>query len=478
MPGASPLRLLAVVAAVVAATGSLAAGDGAPGHRDDDGVPAHLHLGEVKGGELGTIDDATPMAFWQTPYLACDTPPDVTSPSAPPGCRDGEELRWTVVVGDTDADLLRVDLDQPYRQDAFDLHVVSPDGAIATSPGGGTNYSHGVAVEFPEAGEWTVRLTPDRTAGTIVRLRAGLVARFDPTGDGGERPLLPNLRATPPFEFGLVAPVNPLNSMFLASDDQNPGVEAAGLRPLSCTPDEVQEASDPSRTSEPAVLVRCLRFTSGPHNVGDGHLDLRFPFRSRALAGGDRVEEMTQVVHHADGSMVERPAGTWEYHATHGHYHYVDILHYRLLAVRDAPAGVLEQVGRGRKSGLCPDDQGYGDWSSFGQSPDGAVARAQSGSCLPAFGTGDHAMGLSAGWGDYYRWQRPGQYVDFSGQPDGLYVVQVTIDPTDNVLEQDESDNTSYALVRVTGDEVELLERGHGESPWDPTARPIDDGRA
>jgi hypothetical protein len=38
----------------------------------------------------------------------------------------------------------------------------------------------------------------------------------------------------------------------------------------------------------------------------------------------------------------------------------------------------------------------------------------------------------------------------------------------DNVVESDETDNISYAHVRVTGSEVEVLETGLGQSPWDP----------
>ncbi len=461
---------MALAAASIAASGIDADGN----HVDAPDAPAHEHLGEVASGHLGTLFGGDVALFWQTPPFACDGEPAATGVSAPATCDEVAAFEWTFDVGPTDASLLRVDWDQPYRQDDHALEVTAPDGEVLRAASGNT-YSRGVSWEFPYAGTWTVRLEPLRTDGTIVRLRAGLVEPPTPA-DGA---LLPNLRATPPFEFGFVAPINPANSMFLAGDDQNPGVEAAGVRPMSCTADEVQEASDPSRNDEPVLLLRCLRFTAGPHNVGPGHLDLRFPIRSRVLAGEprDTIEEMTQVIHHADGSLAERRAGTWEYHATHGHYHYVDVLYYELLAVRDATAGTLEQVGIGRKSGLCPADQGYGEWSSFLQSPQNQVGSAQQGSCLPAFGLGDHAMGISAGWGDYYRWQRPGQYVDFSGQGDGLYVVRVTIDVLDNVLETDETDNASYALVRVIGDAVEVLERGIGQDPWDPARVVHDDGR-
>ena len=39
------------------------------------------------------------------------------------------------------------------------------------------------------------------------------------------------------------------------------------------------------------------------------------------------------------------------------------------------------------------------------------------------------------------------------------------------MLETDDDDNYGYGLVRITGDEVETLERGIGRSPWDPHKR-------
>ncbi|MDP1795606.1 MAG: hypothetical protein Q8K63_15825, partial [Acidimicrobiales bacterium] len=78
-------------------------------------------------------------------------------------------------------------------------------------------------------------------------------------------------------------------------------------------------------------------------------------------------------------------------------------------------------------------------------------------------------IGLSVGWGDVYRWQRPGQYVEFGGLTEGVYVVRTTADKFNHVLEENENDNTSYALIRVTGEQIDILERGQGLDPWDST---------
>jgi hypothetical protein len=59
-------------------------------------------------------------------------------------------------------------------------------------------------------------------------------------------------------------------------------------------------------------------------------------------------------------------------------------------------------------------------------------------------------------------------YVEFGNNPDGLYVVRITINAGHEVLESSYANNSAYALVKVTGDRVQELERGQGMSPWDP----------
>jgi hypothetical protein len=65
-----------------------------------------------------------------------------------------------------------------------------------------------------------------------------------------------------------------------------------------------------------------------------------------------------------------------------------------------------------------------------------------------------------------YRWQRPGNYVDFGDNPDGDYVLRLTADPLDVVLETTTDDNVAYAWITVVGDEI--TEQGRGTDPWDP----------
>lgn len=171
------------------------------------------------------------------------------------------------------------------------------------------------------------------------------------------------------------------------------------------------------------------------------------------------------MIVYSDGSFETRPAGTYSFHTTHAHFHDDGILTYELFRVDGA---TLTPAGMGTKSGSCPADQLMGEWRLFGQEPAGlfGVGDTPTGSC---YGTADSGMlALTGGWGDVYRRQRPGQYVEFSGNGDGHYVARATVDKGNTTLETDETDNASYALIRVSGRRVELVERGQGASHLDP----------
>ena len=46
----------------------------------------------------------------------------------------------------------------------------------------------------------------------------------------------------------------------------------------------------------------------------------------------------------------------------------------------------------------------------------------------------DHfKQGMSVGWTDEYNWFLPGQYVEVTGVPDGDYILDTTVDPTDRL---------------------------------------------
>ena len=276
-------------------------------------------------------------------------------------------------------------------------------------------------------------------------------------------PLLPNLRTVPPVELGFVAPVTPNGSY--PPDKANPPAEVLGTPLYSCTQDE----SAPAEAGG-AGAIDCLRLTSGPMNVGAGPFDMRFTFVDDLVDGSADPALLRgpifQAVHYSNGTTQMRPAGTYIFHTTHAHFHDENILSYDLYRVTDAKRGLLVPAGTGTKSGFCPADQLFGDWWSFDQQERGYFGEGDNptGNC---FSPSDGLLGLTSGWGDVYRWQRPGQYVEFAGNGDGLYVVRATVDKANHILESNETDNTSYTLIRVVGRSVDTIERGRGRSPWD-----------
>jgi hypothetical protein len=364
---------------------------------------------------------------------------------------------------------LRVALDTPERTNTFNVDLIDPSGSVATSFGTSNSFDAEGFVMHPAAGRWTVRVMPADVSHGSFRMRAKLERRV-PVKPSGHVALLPELRADPPYEFTMIAPANPLNGLY-PPDTVNPPLDVAGVHPLSCTVDEMAPNSGPGADIvQGGAATRCLRFTSGPMNVGIGVYEMHFTYAQDIVNGQIASPVATgplfQTIHYGDGTTSTRRAGTYSFHVTHAHFHDNHILDYQLFRVE--AGNRLVKAGAGTKSGFCPANQLFGEWRSFTQdAPDGLIGSGDTGTgnCQnPA----DGVLGLSPGWGDVYRWQRPGMYVEFGTQPDGLYVVRITIDAGHEVLESSYANNSAYALVKVQGDHVQEIERGQGLSPWDP----------
>lgn len=369
---------------------------------------------------------------------------------------------------------LRVGIATPERTDTFAVEIYDPSGALRASDSTSNQFNSEAQVAEPEAGQWTVVVRAEDVSRASYRLRAKLESVTPEsriaTGTSNRRPLYPNLRTVPPYEFTFTAPLNPANGVY-PPDTVNPPASVAGITLASCSIDEYLPTE-----AGGADAVHCLRLTSGPINVGEGLYDMRFRLLDDFIAGTAVlnpaeafsrlvVGDMKQAVHYSDGSVEFVEAGTYSFHPTHAHFHDDYILSYYLARVTDAATGEFHRVGAGTKSGFCPADQLWGDWRAFGQGTEKPGGDSAFGSC---FSPTDGFVGLSVGWGDVYRWQRPGQYVEFAGQGNGRYVINAIVDEYNNVIESDETDNISYAYVDIQGETITILERGWGASPWDP----------
>jgi hypothetical protein len=389
--------------------------------------------------------------FWQGGYVA-DHVVTQQLPSAQ-ACQVTHCWTWKLELT-APAHRLRVGLDTPSRESSFTVEVLNAAGAVVGTATNSNRFNIETFIATPAKGSYTVRVVPRNAAYARFRLRAKAEAK--PTPYRKKTMLLPNLQATPPYEFTFTAPANPLNGLY-PPDTVNPPLDVLGVHPLSCAADEMAENG----------AQRCLRLTTGPRNAGPGPMDLGYVPIDHQL-GLVAEGPVTQYLHYSDGSMTTRPAGTFLFYKTHAHYHFQDILDYSIyrVGVRNA----LTPAGHGTKAGFSPADQLFADWATFSQEEGTYVEGAST-----ARSVGASTFGLSVGWGDVYRWQRPGQYVEFAGDGDGLYVVRSVVDIRNHVLETDETDNAAYAYVQITGESVRIIERGQGLSPWDPRKKVFTD---
>lgn len=218
----------------------------------------------------------------------------------------------------------------------------------------------------------------------------------------------------------------------------DPGLSLGG-----CYPDEIVEAS----------ARRCLRFDQIIGNGGEGPLELRF--RTDGL-GTD--QEIRQRIYASDGSYRDRRADTYTFHPLHAHFHYVNFARSKLWLsndegerVSDVPATVGDKVG------FCPIDiENY----AFGEKGDGArtynFERCNNPTESESSGT-YMVTGISPGWADVYNWFLADQYIEVSGVADGYYLLETIADPAGTVVESDETDNAVEVLIRLCGEQVDLV---------------------
>ena len=309
------------------------------------------------------------------------------------------------------------------------LYVYGPDGSlVASSDGTFVTMAESVLVRQPANGDYRVVVLPRQTERLAYEGLAEV--EFLPAARP-PRDLLPNLVSLPPRNFRFAT------GAYYADP---------GMSPFdSCYPEERVE--DGAR--------RCLRFDQIIANTGSGPFELRY--RMDGLASD---QPLVQRVYRSDGSTRDREADTYEFHATHAHFHYRNFAQSRLWAA-DARG---RRVGRapvvtGKKNGFCMIDVENVAW---GRKGDAARAYYFPRCNVPTETDGTETYlvnGISVGWADIYNWFLPGQYLDVEGVPDGYYVVETVTDPGNTVVESNETDNVMSVLIRICGDRAGVVGR-------------------
>lgn len=281
------------------------------------------------------------------------------------------------------------------------------------------------------------------------------------TRDGAPVDMPPDLSADPPWMVTFDQPppmvvVEGGNYTAIAGV-HNPTTQVAGQPLQDCLAEESVENG----------AHRCLRFTSGFASLGPGHLRV---FGESATFAAPQGGPLNQVVFRSDGSSYERPAGKFVFHHIHMHYHVMGIAEFRFYRV-DPSTHELTEASKVLKEGFCLGNIKLYDWHSFSQVE---IDPASIDNCQPqAQEDGSYRFyeGIAEGWEDSYKWQTSGQYVDFGDNPDGYYLLRVSANPDHHLLETSYANDTAYTYLEIRGDRVRTIERGHGQSPWDPNRR-------
>lgn len=339
----------------------------------------------------------------------------------------------------------------------LDLYVYDPAGQLVASSVTPVQSSAGIAstaqvvdVDGAKDVTYTVIVVPSNIASDVGYTGIAMIQLARPavlpTGDvlpaSGE--LLPDLVS-----------LQPTNFRFEIGADSLAKVRSDAA---SCYVEETLQDG-----ATPGAVTRCLRFDAGHANLGAGpfYLDVDLgsgePTTYQGLPTiGGHVEQTVETV---EGIEHHRDAGAYYFHIAHGHIHYKNFARYDLVVV-DAPPLAPGTTVESKKSDFCMidvDDLWFGQLGArprtrhFPQCNALDPDKAQAGHLL-------QRQGIDRGWEDWYTWDLPGQYIDFTGKPDGVYEVVNTVNPTGVLAEGSAANNVAVTRIRVRGNTITCVE--------------------
>jgi hypothetical protein len=207
-----------------------------------------------------------------------------------------------------------------------------------------------------------------------------------------------------------------------------------------------EPASDLSIDQLPSGIggQRILRLSSEVSNYGAGPMEL---FGQIQGASTSQPVGALQMVYWTNGQTTATPAGDFNFHPEHGHWHWENLVSFKLLeAVNQSdpydPANSV--MGTTPKVSYCLVD----------------------GHVIPGFVNpaprrymvcNTNRQGISKGWTDIYTADLEGQWIVIDGVPDGIYWVVLESDPEGFLVETDENDNRSAVKIQISGNDVTVL---------------------
>lgn len=194
---------------------------------------------------------------------------------------------------------------------------------------------------------------------------------------------------------------------------------------------------------------KVLRFANTVWNSGPGPFELR-SWGNRPSDSAD----VAQIIYRINGASAGRIMGELEFHPEHDHWHWDNFATYQVWSLdsQGAPGRLLATSG---KVSYCSLDhrriEAFLDNTVQAEGKFGPE-RARYGGC------GWRLQGISVGWTDTYRRDLPGQDIDISHLPDGVYILLSTVNPRGLLLEADLENNTGQVYFELVGDRLTVLQ--------------------
>lgn len=181
-----------------------------------------------------------------------------------------------------------------------------------------------------------------------------------------------------------------------------------------------------------------IRFSTGMANGGAGPFELNGTTTIIDNGNGTKSHVVNQKIYWDDSTTTTRVAGTFTYHAAHGHTHFDDFAVAR-LRVRPSNQSVGGIVAIGPKTSFCLIDINRYNAALPGSPASGVY------SCSTT------KQGISVGWNDVYSSGLEGQSIPIAGVPNGDYWLEVEADPQDHILENNEANNVTRIAITISG---------------------------
>lgn len=208
------------------------------------------------------------------------------------------------------------------------------------------------------------------------------------------------------------------------------------LRPFS--PSNFSIATVDTIAGPATEFHRVLRFDGTTGNYGLGVLELR-----GEIIGANPANPVPafQFVYSDDGSSTSYPAGQFDYHPEHGHWHWQFFATYEMTTEGGAP------VGEDNKVTFCIIDiTKIKRFIGPGQPSQPAYTQC-----------GTNVQGISVGWADIYSANLFDQWIVIDGVPDGRYWVSMVANPDLVLRESNTADNRASTLIDIRGSRVRVI---------------------